>query len=451
MRPIFSEEAVEQYVGKRPNNRKKMLAAFVTGKEERAENCCYYDEQHKLDRLGKFMEVILKERKFLAKKKYCYGCFQPMTDSHNVKTCTRQRTCSNRKVNHPTPLHGYIPKVMKDKSDDRQHNSDSGNIKSNYATLGNDVECATTIAKPGSKVISMCIVPVKRKHWDNNKMVTTYAMLDNYRQGSFILGSVVKKLGIQGIKTNLRLKTLHGGRSESTFAIEGVKVTGMHGNCSWLTLPKIYSTKEIPVDKEEIETPTKIRKWEFLQPISNETIQNDDVHVGLLIGANCMRALEPTRILQSQDGGPYAYKTRLGWCVVGPTNSTTRDCSTSCNRVAVKDVAPSKLGSHDLTVEDSVKDISLEEMFQRMYKQNFSESKTVVSDSILKKLSEISCDDRKFLDIVERGTIKRNGCYVVPLPLRDQELVMPNNKQQAVKRLMGLKRRFVKDNKFYLD
>ena len=69
----------------------------------------------------------------------------------------------------------------------------------------------------------------------------------------------------------------------------------------------------------------------------------------------------------------------------------------------------------------------------------------------MKKLSEISCDDRKFLDIVERGTIKRNGCYVVPLPLRDQELVMPNNKQQAVKRLMGLKRRFIRNDKFFLD
>ena len=163
-----------------------------------------------------------------------------------------------------------------------------------------------------------------------------------------------------------------------------------------------------------------------------------------------MKALEPTRILQSQDGGPYAYKTRLGWCVVGPMNCTTKDCSTSCNRVAVKDVASSKLGSHHFTLEDSAKDISLEKMFQRMYKQDFSESETVVSDSILKNVSEISCDDRKFLDIVEWRTVKKNRHYVVPLPFRDQELVMPNNKQQAVKRLMGLKRRFIRDNKFFL-
>ena len=137
-----------------------------------------------------------------------------------------------------------------------------------------------------------------------------------------------------------------------------------------------------------------------MQPISNEIVQNDDVHVGLLIGANCMKALESTRILQSQDGGPYAYKTKLGWCVVGPINCRAKNCSTSCNRVAVKDVASLKLGAHHFTFEDSVKDISLEEMFQRMYKQNFSESEMVVSNSILKNI-------RTFLDIVERRTVKK--------------------------------------------
>ena len=114
---------------------------------------------------------------------------------------------------------------------------------------------------------------------------------------------MVKKLGIQGIKVTLKLKTLHGERSESTFAIEAVKVTGMHGDSIGAALPKLYSRREIPVHKEDIATPSKIKEWEYLQPILNE-IQKDDVYVGLLVGANCMKLLEPTRILQSQDGGP---------------------------------------------------------------------------------------------------------------------------------------------------
>ena len=78
---------------------------------------------------------------------------------------------------------------MKDKSDGSQDDGDRGNIKSNYAMLYNDVKCASTTLKSGSKVISMCIVPVKIKHGDNTKIVTTYAMMDNFSQGSFILYS----------------------------------------------------------------------------------------------------------------------------------------------------------------------------------------------------------------------------------------------------------------------
>ena len=157
-----------------------------------------------------------------------------------------------------------------------------------------------------------------------------------------------------------------------------------------------------------------------MQPISNEIVQNVDVHVDLLIGENYMKVLESTRILQSQDGDRYSYKTTLGWCIVEPMKCTTKDYSTSCNRVEVKGVASSKLGPHNFTVEDSVKDISLKEMFQRMYKQDFSESETVVSHSKLKNLSKISCDNIKFLNIFERGTVKRYGHYVVPLPFRYQ-------------------------------
>ena len=83
-----------------------------------------------------------------------------------------------------------------------------------------------------------------------------------------------------------------------------------------LSLPKLNTRWEITVDKEEIETPDKIKEWKLLRSISNEIVQRDDVQVGLLIGANCMKALKPTRVIHSECGSPYAYKTRLGRCVV---------------------------------------------------------------------------------------------------------------------------------------
>ena len=51
-----------------------------------------------------------------------------------------------------------------------------------------------------------------------------------------------------------------------------------------------------------------------------------------------MKALEPVEIIASQDGGPYAYKTKLGWCIVGPIVSNKNGEASRCNRIAVKDV-----------------------------------------------------------------------------------------------------------------
>ena len=60
-------------------------------------------------------------------------------------------------------------------------------------------------------------------------------------------------------------------------------------------------------------------------------------------------------------------------------------------------------------------------------------------------------EDKTFMEIVEKGTSKKDDHYVVPLPFRNPNLMLPNNKKQAIQRLMGLKRRFMKDKKFFQD
>ena len=132
-------------------------------------------------------------------------------------------------------------------------------------------------------------------------------------------------------------------------------------------------------------------------------MQRDDVQVGLLTGANCIKALELIKIIHSEGGGPYAYKTRLSLCVVRPINCISKGIATSCNRVAVRDVSSSKLASHHFAMEKSVKDVSLEEIFQAMYRHDFNEPELVGTSTML-KCSEVSHEDKTFMEIVDRGT-----------------------------------------------
>ena len=453
--PLSSKAVVDKYLEKRPNHKRYKISAFATGEQSKKGDlhiCINCNGNHKLENCKEFMEKPLKERiKFLMRQKRCYGCLEPMSDGRNTKTCTSNLMCSSCKGNHPTLLHGYVPKDRRstDVGDQDPKKTDEV-LKNSFAGL-DDLKCAATSKEHGSNVISMCVVPVKVKHEHGANEVTTYAMLDNCSQGSFIHDSVVKKLGVTGSKTTINLKTLHGVRSEKTVSVEGIKVAQLQGNSIWLNLPKMYARRNLPVDKEEIATPARISKWEYLKPISNEIVQDEDIVVGLLIGANCMKALEPMKIIPSKEDGPYAYKTLLGWCIVGPIINTETERSISCHRVAVKDVTSSRLAPHHFGVEKSIKDISLEEMFKMMYSNDFNEHDATVADSITSSVDEISIEDKKFLDIVEKNTSKKDYHYVVPLPFRDGRLVMPNNRVEAFRRLMFLKQIFLKDQKFFDD
>ena len=67
--------------------------------------------------------------------------------------------------------------------------------------------------------------------------------------------------------------------------------------------------KEIPVKKESIPSEMDVKQWSYLGEVKLPQI---DADIGLLIGSNVPKALEPLMVLSSQNNGPYAIKTALG-------------------------------------------------------------------------------------------------------------------------------------------
>ena len=121
-------------------------------------------------------------------------------------------------------------------------------------------------------------------------------MLDNQSVNqleSFIKEDLLKRLGVDGQKLSPNLKTLTGEKSKETLMVDNLNVTGMNKmNNDWISLPKVYSKKTLPVEKEEVVTPEKVSKRKYLDSIKSEITQTDDVQIGMLIGANCMKALD---------------------------------------------------------------------------------------------------------------------------------------------------------------
>ena len=81
---------------------------------------------------------------------------------------------------------------------------------------------------------------------------------------------------------------------------------------------------------EDVATP-KLKQWGHLERTLDKINEDDNISVRLLIGANCMKGLEAIDVIPSKNNRPYAIKTRLGWCIVGPVNGTRGRPGIHCN------------------------------------------------------------------------------------------------------------------------
>ena len=185
-----------------------------------------------------------------------------------------------------------------------------------------------------NQVISMCVVPVQVRYKGSNTVVRTMAMLDNCSQGSFVKTTLLDELSVKGTMTSVTIKTLNGDQKYQSFAVDGLEVSNVQGmRPDWIKLPRVFSQEDLPVASDEIATPENIQDWEYLHRIIPEINIDKNLDVKLLIGANCLRALEPQEVISSQGDGPYAFKTRLGWCVVGPISNACYQNKFHCNGV----------------------------------------------------------------------------------------------------------------------
>ncbi|CAB3989972.1 Hypothetical predicted protein [Paramuricea clavata] len=184
----------------------------------------------------------------------------------------------------------------------------------------------------------MPIVPVKLIA--NEREVTTYAMLDSCSTGTFILEDVRRELQIEGTDTNVLVNTMNGSQVHQPKVVTGLTVTDIDGNNRG-TLPRTFSQDTIPASKDEIPTEELVAKWKHLSKIELSSYL-PEVKIGILIGSNSPKAIEPKDFIVSEDGGPFAVKTFAGWTVVGSRPRSDVQTNVSCNRTLVEEIVPEK-------------------------------------------------------------------------------------------------------------
>ena len=369
---------------------------------------------HWLPRCEKFRKQSLEERtKFIQDKKLCINCLHP---GHFVNTCQRESFCKVKGCNskHSSFLHpinirnesnarlpntGASANAIQGTDADTQPIGDSnaannGYVKSSFST--------------SSAVTGMAIVPVVVKTKESQSEVKTYAFLDSGSNTSFCTESLLEKLNVHGKQTKLSLTTLQGEENSAECSLVSLQISDLLKE-NTVELPEVYSRSSLPIPVEAIATQQDVNRWPHLKGVN---IAKIDAEIGLLIGSDVPQALQPKEFRPSQNGGPFATRTVLGWVLNGPLGRSSPKTPTA-NYTQVEK--------------------TLDQQFKDYCDLEFNDAQC--------ETKTMSLNDRRALDIMEKTAKLENGHYEIALPWKSYPPNLQNNRAVAERRLELLKKR----------
>ena len=369
------------------------------------------NSSHNLEVCRKLSKQPHKEKlEYLKSKGLCFGCLKKA--QHMCKDCKHKLKCTKCDINHPTVLHfdrklqGSGMKNDPSKSED----SVSGKNGENSA-----VSCRLTGA--GLTSSTQSIVPVIVRVKSTGMSIKANAMLDDGSDAVFCTESLRKRLGVKGTCTKLHVHTIAGDDVMDTKKLNGIEIMSLDGEHT-IELPDVYTRKSIPADVKNFPVTEDLNKWPYLHEVNLPEI---DGEVDLLIGNNVPRALEPWKVVHSEEGGPFACKTLLGWTIHGIMKDPGK--SISVNRVMVANW-------------------QISQQLQEMYNADFTER-------LIDDVEQTSCEDDLFMKLVGNNLRHKDGHYEIPLPLKDENCAFVDNRPLAEQRLAHLQRKFLRSGEEY--
>ncbi len=107
------------------------------------------------------------------------------------------------------------------------------------------------------------IVAVKIRIVGSPLCIETYALLDNGSNSTFGSASLLKRLGINGKKTRLKLTTMDSSKNVDSFIVTDLEVADLDENVV-ITLPEVLSRPALPAAKDEIPRQEDEERWPHL-------------------------------------------------------------------------------------------------------------------------------------------------------------------------------------------
>lgn len=387
--------------------------------------CIFCQGDHTMEQCKKLQRKLHKEKlEFLKSKGLCFSC---LIGGHMSNACEEKKSCQICSATHPTLLH--IKQKFKDlpKEEASQEEPKEESPKEEQTVVSGFVDAGEACSQTGVGGTGsvLAIVPVRVKAKKGNKVLTCYAFMDPGSNASFCTNKLANDLHLQGKNVNILLTTMGDQKTVSCKAVSDLEVSSLEGD-DFIELTGVFAQKVIPASKENIPTQEDVDRWPHLRGVRIPSINAD---IGLLIGTDVAKALEPKEVIRSVKDGPYAVRTALGWTVNGPLRENFRSWTKNgypqiqMNRISVA---------------------RLEDLWTQQLKYDFPEN--AQGEQL-----EMSKEDQLFMERVSKSAKLVNGHYSIGLPLKNKDVKMPNNRAMAEQRVLNMKKKLQRNQTFKED
>ncbi len=210
----------------------------------------------------------------------------------------------------------------------------------------------------------------------------------------------------------------------------------------------------LPDDRTEIPFPEVARHYPHLRSVENQIPAVDpDAPVLLLLGRDILRVHKVREQIKRPNDAPYAQRLDLGWVIAGEV------CLGTAHRPSSVNVYHNHVLSNGCTsyFTPCLKQIQVRECVCGMPKQHTTMIPDLHGKSAVIKTDNLGCavfhktpeddkpglsmEDRAFLEMMDSDVFQDSAnSWVAPLHFRSPRSRLPNNRDQALKRLTSLRK-----------
>ena len=180
-----------------------------------------------------------------------------------------------------------------------------------------------------------------------------------------------------------------------------------------------------------------------------------------MYGRNVPTAFQPLHVIYGKESEPWAEEYKFGWTIIGRVcldDETSEQDNTTVNSVTITQENPvldnrNKETSVTASLPDKPrsKDVTSPRQIKEMMQLDYSElhsSRTIIPGTDQTE----SIEDRRFNHLLNDGIhINDQGNWEMPLPFKSDDVNLPNNRYQCMKRLQSLTKKLLSNDKLCKD